>query len=34
MLVDRVDGCFFNVMGLPVARLVHRLREELELTDN
>ena len=22
-LVDRVDGCYFNVMGLPITRLVH-----------
>jgi len=24
-LVDRIEGCFFNVMGLPLARLVREL---------
>jgi len=28
-LVDRVDGCYFNVMGLPITRLVHELNIRL-----
>ncbi len=28
-LVDRVDGCYFNVMGLPITRLVHEFRIRL-----
>lgn len=30
VLVDRIEGCFFNVMGLPLARTVERLRELAE----
>ncbi len=26
LLVERIDGCFYNVMGLPVARMVETLR--------
>lgn len=29
MMVRRVDGCYFNVMGLPLARLGQALREVL-----
>jgi len=29
VLVDRVEGSYFNVMGLPVAQFLHRLRESL-----
>lgn len=29
VLVERVDGCYFNVMGLPAARLVNELRNRL-----
>ncbi|MCK4671751.1 MAG: septum formation protein Maf [Candidatus Aegiribacteria sp.] len=28
-LVDRVDGCYFNVMGLPISRLVHEFKIRL-----
>ena len=28
-LIDRVDGCYFNVMGLPIARLVNEFRIRL-----
>lgn len=28
-LVDRVDGCYFNVMGLPITRLVHEFNIRL-----
>lgn len=27
MLVERIDGCFFNVMGLPLARLWEMIRQ-------
>lgn len=27
VLVDRIEGCFFNVMGLPLARTVEQLRK-------
>ncbi len=26
MLVEKVDGCYFNVMGLPISRLIEHLR--------
>lgn len=29
VLVDRVEGSYFNVMGLPVAQFLHRFRDSL-----
>ncbi len=29
VLVDQVDGCYFNVMGLPISRLVHEFNIRL-----
>jgi septum formation protein len=29
VLVDRVEGSYFNVMGLPVSQFLHRFRESL-----
>jgi len=33
ILVERIEGCFYNVMGLPVSGLYHRLRKETDLLD-
>jgi septum formation protein len=30
-IVDRVEGCFYNVVGLPIPRLCMLLEDELDL---
>ena len=30
VLVEKVDGCYFNVMGLPIARFIETFRKKVE----
>jgi predicted house-cleaning NTP pyrophosphatase (Maf/HAM1 superfamily) len=32
-LVARVEGCFANVMGLPICRVYHTLAERIEMPE-
>lgn len=31
ILIKKIEGCYYNVMGLPVSHLFHRLRQETDL---